>query len=132
MNKSFIFPMVILCFMITLSKNAESLETQNDNSYGSNIHHKKIIELEVDIEEQRKLQAEVDSGHQPWRLEPVEVAFAGLSNLDKNIYYENCYLITKMNNEAKVKCKGAKHYIIYLKRMVRPNGIWTAISIEIE
>lgn len=94
----------------------------------SKIKIKKIVKVDVDLEEQKRLQVEVDNGHQPWRLDPVNVAFASL--IDRNIKYENCNISSKSNSEAVVICKGTKNYLINLKRMVRPDGIWTAVSIE--
>jgi len=102
----------------------------NIASCESNIKSKKIFKLDVKLEEQKRLQSEVDNGHQPWRLEPLDVAFAALTDIDKNIKYENCNLNSKTNSKAEVICKGTKSYLINLKRMVRSDGIWTAISIE--
>jgi hypothetical protein len=102
----------------------------NIASCESTIKSKKIFKLDVKLEEQKRLQSEVDNGHQPWRLEPLDVAFAALTGIDKNIKYENCNLGSKTNSKAEVICKGTKRYLINLKRMIRSDGIWTAISIE--
>ena len=92
----------------------------------------KRIQLSVSLEEEKKLQAQVDNGHQPWRLEPIDVAHATLlSIVDKNIGYKSCGLITETGAEATVKCEGTKTYLVHLKRMVHREGIWTATEIEI-
>jgi len=97
----------------------------------SNIKSKNIFKLDINLEKQKRLQAEVDNGHQPWRLGPIDVAFAALTDIDKNIKYENCNIDSKTNSKAEVICKGTtKSYLINLKRIVRLDGIWTAISIE--
>ncbi len=123
MNKLFIL-LSILILVVNCSGNVESI---NNNLKGS-----KKIEFKIDLTDEKKLQTEVDNGHQPWRLEPIDVAYASLSNIDKNITYKDCHLIYEKDIEAKVKCKNSKNYLIYLKRLIRPDGIWTTISIEIE
>lgn len=134
MKKIFIFLLIIIVLTIYFSKNVKSLERQYyslnepNATYGKT---KKTIDLKVDLDEQKKLQTEVDNGHQPWRLEPVDVAFAALVTIDKNIDYSNCQLNTAKNIEAEVICKGTKKYRVYLRRMVKPNGIWTATVIEL-
>ena len=105
------------------------------SSEGSNSEqsaYPKRIQLSVSLEEEKKLQAQVDNGHQPWRLEPIDVAHATLLSLvDKNIDYKKCALITQAESGAMVRCEGTKTYLVHLKRMVRREGIWTATEIEI-
>src|SRR4030042_2440354 len=84
-----------------------------------------VIKLPIDLKKEEELQREVDKGHQPWRLEPIDVAHVTLiATIDKNIAYENCTLTSETSSESIVKCKGVKTYIVYLKRLVRENGIW--------
>ena len=94
----------------------------------SKIKIKKVVKVDVNLEEQKKLQAEVDNGHQSWRLDPIDVAFASL--IGKNVKHENCSLSSQTNSKAEVICKGTKNYLVNLKRMIRADGIWTAVSIE--
>jgi hypothetical protein len=122
MNKLFIL-LSIFIIVVNYSGNVESI---NDNLKDS-----KKIELKIDLTDEKKLQTEVDNGHQPWRLEPIDVAYVALSNIDKNVIYEDCHLIYEKDIEAKVKCKNSKNYLVYLKKLIRPDGIWTAISIEV-
>jgi hypothetical protein len=124
MNKEIIFLAVICISIINCSRNVESIN--ND------LKEKKKIELKIDLENEKILQNEVDEGHQPWRLEPIDVAYAALSTIDKQIHYENCHLINEKINEAEVNCRNTKNYFVYLKKLVRPNGIWTAILVEME
>jgi hypothetical protein len=121
MNKVFFSSMIILGLLISVN---------NIALCESNIKTKNIVKVDVNLEEQKRLQAEVDNGHQPWRLETLDVAFAALTDIDKSIKYENCNLSSKTNNKAYVVCKGTKSYLVNLKRIVKPNGIWTAVSIE--
>lgn len=79
------------------------------------------------------MQLEVDKGHQPWRLDPIAVAHAVLiAGIDNNIAYNNCQLISETDNEAQVKCKSNKNYIVGLKRLIQTKGIWTAAYIQVE
>lgn len=91
------------------------------------------IKLNVDLDAERKLQAEVDKGHQPWRLEPLDVAHAALiTEANKNIKYENCKLISQTDSDAVVECAEMMQlYRAHLKRLIRNNRIWTATEIEI-
>jgi hypothetical protein len=121
MNKMLFSSLVILSLLICFN---------NIASCESNIKNKKVFKVDVNLEEQKRFQAEVDNGHQPWRLKPLDVAFAALTNIDKSIKFENCNLRSKTNSKSEVICKGTKSYLINLKRMVKSGGIWTAISIE--
>jgi hypothetical protein len=121
MNKMLFASLIILSLLICVN---------NIALCESNIKNKKILKVDVNLEEQKRLQAEVDNGHQSWRLEPLDVAFAALTDIDKSIKYKNCNLSSKTNSKAGVICKGTKNYLINLKRMVRSGGIWTAMSIE--
>ncbi len=105
------------------------------NSYlanSSSAENSKKIVFAVDLEKEKQLQLEVDRGHQPWRLEPVDVAYAQLATIDKSIMYDRCQLISETNLEAVVSCKTTKRYVVHLKRLVRPKGIWTATNIQVE
>ncbi len=96
------------------------------------VHKTEKIALPVDIEKEKRLQAEVDNGHQPWRLEPVAVAHADLiSTIKAKVPFEKCKLSSESANEAVVQCSETKSYIIKLKRLVRPKGIWTATELQI-
>jgi hypothetical protein len=134
MNKIFIFSIIVIGLIISVN-NTESIGRQNDfapKSISNDHKTKKTIKLNVDLEEQKKLQAEVDNGHQPWRLEPVDVAFKELFTIDRNIDYKKCRTDIIENSEAVVTCKSARKYYVNLKKMIRSDGIWTAISVTIE
>ncbi len=130
MNKMLLVLFAIISLIISCSKGDDSTTNKSvDNQVTAT---GQIIKLKVNIEEEKELQQAVDNGHQPWRLDPVDVAHVTLMGVDKNIVYENCTLISETGNESIVKCIGAKTYVVYLKRIVRTkNGIWTATQIEI-
>ncbi len=94
--------------------------------------HTKKIRLKVNVDSERQLQAEVDKGHQPWRLNAVDVAAATLSHFEKqDIATDACVLESTTEQEAIVKYVGRHLYRVRLKRLVKPKGIWTAVEIEV-
>lgn len=117
--------LLISLFIILFSLAGCSKEVASINA------DKKTIELPIDLAKEEKIQVEVDNGHQPWRLEPLDVAYTALTTIDEKVDYKNCRLITKENTETTVECKNENKYHVFLKRLVRPNGIWTAVSVEV-
>ena len=99
---------------------------------GQSARHSRQIVIPVNLNSEKELQLEVDKGHQPWRLEPTDVAQAELiTDLDKNIKYDDCHLQSESDFEAIVVCKDSKIYSVYLKRLIRKKGIWTVTEIQI-
>lgn len=93
----------------------------------------KVLQIPVNLNNEKQLQEAVDEGHQPRRLNPVDVAHTAIISLvDKEMEYGNLKLITEKKTEAFVETIEGKRYRISLKRMVRPDGIWTATRIEEE
>jgi hypothetical protein len=93
----------------------------------------KKIRIKVNVESERQLQAEVDKGHQPWRLNAVDVAAATLSRFEKqDIPTDACILESTTEEEARVKYVGRHIYHVRLRRLVKPKGIWTVVEIEVE
>ncbi len=93
---------------------------------------KSQITLPLDLEKEKQLQAEVDKGHQPWRLEPVEVAHSAIiASLNTTVPIEKCSLLSKTDHEAIVTCTESKSFTVTLRQLIRPKGIWTATDIRI-
>lgn len=89
------------------------------------------IKLNVDMRSEKKLRAEVDAGHQPWRLEPIDVAVASISaQFDADVDSDKCVVTSESQEEAVVRCPSERVYYVKLKRLLRPNGIWTPVEIE--
>ncbi len=135
--KKILIALCLICSLIIScsprGKNSEKSADSITNKTAENqiTANNQVIKLIVDLKKEKELQQEVDKGHQPWRLEPIDVAHVTLiATIDKNIAYENCTLTSETSSESIVKCKGVKTYIVYLKRLVRENGIWTAVQIE--
>lgn len=132
-NRFVLLTAFIITLIISPWKNSEGLETKQPHvsQESGNLNTCAFIKLDVNLKEQQQIQAAVDNGHQPWRLSPVDVAHAAISTLDKNVEYDSCRILSETGKEARVECRAGKmYYIIQLKRLVRPNGIWTAVSIE--
>lgn len=91
----------------------------------------RVVEIPVNLNEEKEIRGSVDQGHQPWRLDAVGVAHVALISINKEIKYEDCKLESAREPDATVIArKGKAIYQVYLKRLVRPDGIWTAIKIE--
>jgi hypothetical protein len=56
------------------------------------------------------------------------------ANVTGTTKVENCRIKSEKDIDAEVECKGDKNYVVILKKLVRPtrDGIWTAITIEVE
>jgi len=116
-----------------LSDKKDVLSTVRTLKQSKDTKQKSQITLPLDLEKEKQLQVEVDKGHQPWRLEPVEVAHAALiASLDVTFPIERCSLLSKTDHEAIVKCTDRKSFTVTLKQLTRPKSIWTATGIRIQ
>ena len=107
---------------VPLRKKVKALTPNNLNS----------VTNQIDLEKEKRLQAEVDKGHQPWRIDPVAVAHSALiASTDNNVPFDKCVLKSKAYREALVKCKYKDSYVIHLKQLIRPAGVWTATEIQV-
>lgn len=94
--------------------------------------HTVKIRIPYKLGKERQLQIEVDKGRQPWRLEPIAVALAAIqANVNINIPFENCKQSSTRDGAVLVKCNNVKNYIVLLKQLIHPKGIWTATEIQI-
>lgn len=89
------------------------------------------IKINFDKNKEEQLQKAVDEGHQPWRLDAVSVAAVYLATLNPDIAYEDCKLEDSYGPYSAVSCEKEKRYFVVLKRLVRPDGIWTVTSSEV-
>lgn len=86
------------------------------------------IKIPYNVEQERQLQKEVNKGHQPWRLNPTEVAHVAiLVYASDSIPSENCVVFITNNLENTVQCN---NYKVYLKKLFGEKGMWTAVTIE--
>lgn len=93
---------------------------------------RKTMQLNVDLGEEKRLQDAADNGSQAWRKEAVDVAHAALINQGINAKLDECKLTEDHGAHSVVnaKCKDGE-FNITLKKLVRPDGIWTATDIEL-
>ncbi len=100
------------------------------------------IKVEVDLPAEENEQKSVDSGHSPWKLDPVFVTQVFASLLlspegivgDYPIAYGNIKIILNNGIDAIAEIKDEKSVAkyVYLKRLVRQDdtGIWTVIGYD--
>ncbi|MDD3654414.1 MAG: GerMN domain-containing protein [Desulfotomaculaceae bacterium] len=101
----------------------------------------KLGTVPMDINKLKEVQAEVDNGHQAWRLDPLQVVMSEGPALGLNPAVDNARLISRAEQadgaqgEAKVEVKsGGKTYLVKLAQPVKQgqSGIWTIQSVEEE
>jgi hypothetical protein len=118
---TFLVPIVIMTF--------SNVAHVNDIVDSTMLKRGDLIEKKIDLNAERRLQEEVDKGHQPWRLIPLDVAYSEVAD-DPNVTYNKCKALKQTPSMADVECKGTQVYFIHLKRLLKPNGIWTVLSVR--
>ncbi|MBI5681823.1 MAG: hypothetical protein HZC45_01410 [Deltaproteobacteria bacterium] len=124
--KNIISIMVIsLLFLSGCSKSEEAV---------AHINNVKVYKLNVSMDNEKKLQATVENGNQLWRRSAKDVAHAALINEGVNVKTENCQILSENNQESIVAVKDNKgiSYKVVLKKLITPDGIWTAVEIDIK
>lgn len=92
----------------------------------------RVVKLNVDMLEEQRLQKAADSGYQPWRNSPVDVAQAALVNAGANVNMADCRLLSEKGDEAVVAASDKKgSYKVICKRVVKDGGIWTATEVDV-
>jgi len=92
----------------------------------------RIVKLNVEMVEQEKLQKAADSGYQPWRNNPVDVAQAALLNSGAAVQIKDCSLVSEGADAAVIAASDKKgEYRVICKRLVKSGGIWTATEVEV-
>jgi len=95
-----------------------------------------VGEVELDMDALRQLQAMVDQGHYPWRLDPVEVARADGEGLGFDPAHDAFDLLSSpdpaMGQVDVLVLHGDHFYIIHLTQPVRVglDGIWVIVGVE--
>jgi outer membrane lipoprotein-sorting protein len=100
------------------------------------------VEVPVDLKAEEGDQRNADSGHSPWKLDPVFISqvFVGLKlspegiQGDYQVKYEELKLVKSTGEEAVVEVSGSKTPIrrVYLKKLLRQDntGIWTVVGYD--
>lgn len=100
-------------------------------AYVSDNNVNTIVKFSIDLNTEKCIQEEVDDGHQPWRLRPVDVAYAALHSVGVDVQYNSCRIVYHTGDASEVKCESTKSYKVLLKKLLRPDGIWTAVEMEV-
>lgn len=89
------------------------------------------LKLQIDYDNESRLQLTVENGYQLWRLNPVDVAHGALTDSHQMAEYNACKIVKMDEKHALVTTSyNDTTYNVHLARMVKPNGIWTATAIE--
>ncbi len=127
---------VLLCVLLTLLAGCTSsrahFRTANGSTDSATREQKKDcpnIHLNVDLAKERRLQGWVDQGHQTWRLDPIWVAVSEISKIE-SIHYDQCEILFENSSDAIVECRASCTYRVLLQKLVRPDGVWTAVEIR--
>ncbi len=116
------------CESNTGSANADTASAEKRGT-----QKKKIMNININMEHQEKAQLAADKGFQPWRNNPVDVAEESIISLGIGSTKGKSVLLSESEKEASVRVESNSGiYQVGLKRLVRPDGIWTSTKIEKE
>lgn len=118
--------------------NEIELEPASDQEFAT----KPKIEVPVDLEIEKFEQQQVDEGHKPWRLDPIQttITFVSLKISPEGVEgpfpvkVEDLKIIQQTDKVAIVEVSGDKTPIsrVYLKRLIRQDntGIWSVVGYD--
>jgi beta-lactamase regulating signal transducer with metallopeptidase domain len=102
------------------------------------------IEVPVDLEVEKFEQQQVDEGHKPWRLDPIQttITFVSLKISPEGVEgpfpvkLEDLKVIQQTDKVATVEIGGDKTSVnrVYLKRLIRQDstGIWSVVGYDLK
>jgi len=133
------YPIRILCAILTISiflisgckeDSKQAGETTPKDLYKED-NKQKVFKINVDMDTQERLQSAADQGFKPWKNDVIEVARECIIGEGIGAPGE-CTILSEDNTRAVVRVDTKKEgaFKVTLKRLVRPNGIWTATEIE--
>lgn len=91
------------------------------------------VKVEVDLEVAKNDQKQVDGGHSPWQLDPVQVVWAFMSGKGLAVPpMEAMRVVTNTGARAVVEMSSGPMQRVYLERLVRqdPTGIWSVTGYD--
>ncbi|GEM_PF-2329477 len=136
-----VISLCLLLFACTNDDPAVNDTAGNDNSEQS---EQPEVTVPVDIEEVKNNQQQVDNGHSPWQLDPLQVTqtFVSLQispsgvSSEFPVSIEDLSIIEETESDAVVEVNSDKTYItnVYLKRLIRQDetGIWTVVGYDVD
>ena len=109
-------------------------DTSETKSQQKQDEKKKKLKLNVDMEREKKQQEATDLGYKPWKLKVVDVAEECIISKGIGASTGECTVLSENETEAVVRVKTVKEgtFKVFLKRLVKPGGIWTATEVEKE
>lgn len=119
----------LLIFSVVVS----ACGTKGENKVQEDKSAKKIQKLNVDMDTERKYQAAADKGYQPWKKNAMDVAEECLINTGIGARKGECKVLSDDGANAVVFVNTKDgNFKVKLKRLVKPDGIWTATEVEKE
>jgi hypothetical protein len=132
----FISLIFILSVFLLSGCEADSKNMEQTNSKQANPKQekkRKTLKINVDMDAQTKLQKAADLGFKPWKNDIIEVAKECI--IGESIGApEKAIKLSQSEAEALVRVSTKKEgsFDVTLKRLVKPDGIWTATKVEKE
>ncbi len=129
---------ICLCLMMTA---CSDITTDTDASEAKG--QKPEVTVPVDLEEVKNNQQQVDQGHSPWQLDPLQVTqtFVSLQISPSGVSGEfpvsidDLSITKETDSNAIVAINSNKTDIskVYLKRLIRQDqtGIWTVVGYDV-
>lgn len=97
------------------------------------VQSSKIQKLNIDMDTEKRYQDAADKGYQPWKRNAADVAEECLINTGIGGKKGECKILSEDASNAVVLVNTKDgNFKVRLKRVVKPDGIWTATEIEKE
>ena len=121
--------LVALAAMVSVAVGApDQRQEVGQNTRAPIRRHRLKVNLQRERENQRSLD---EGGHQPWRTDPIMIATAMLADrFGEYAWEKSCHALSTGPRRIVVRCIAAFTYEVILERLVRPDGIWTAVEID--
>lgn len=120
---------ILFIFFVSIS----ACVSKDENKVQEDKSAKKVQKLNVDMETERKHQDAADKGYQPWKKNAADVAEECLINTGIGARKGECKILSEDATNAVVFINTKDgNFKVTLKRLVKPDGIWTATEVEKE
>lgn len=144
MKKKILLVFLMVCLLVTLTACSSSSENPGENPEDNENKEPTIepqIKIPVDLDVIKNDQEQVDEGHSPWQLDPLQVTMTFISleiypegiNGDFPVQSDELEIIAE-GSQAMVEVNSDKTGIIkvYLEQLVKQDeiGIWTVIGYD--
>lgn len=133
MKKPLIFGTWIIFAALLFFVSACVTKSKEEGNNGQAGQSSKRQKLNVDIDKEKKYQDAADKGYQPWKRNAMDVAEECLINTGVGARKGECKVLSDDGANAIVFVNTKDgNFKVKLKRLVKPDGIWTATEIEKE